>query len=142
MEKFNHLDMSDESLMNLLNFIMSMIKEDRENALSHHDTLAGMLGGPAGAEGMTSLEMQLFLNDLSTALTGFIKNSAQSTDQAIKIAKIMADHLTKMEKSATITDEDREQIESALKGISETTTGLSNVRNIIELDLSGDSDAN
>jgi hypothetical protein len=76
--------------------------------------LASMLGGPAGAEGMTSLEMQLLLNDVSTALTGFLKNSAQSTDQAIKIANLMASHMGKMDTSSTLTDDDRAQIQDAI----------------------------
>lgn len=118
------LDLSDESLVHLLNFILSMVKEDRTNALNHHDTLAGMLGGPPGAEGMSSLELQLLLNDLSTALTGFIKNSAQSTDQAIKVAQIMANHLTKMDRSATLTDDDRADIESALAGLEQHKDAL------------------
>ena len=118
------LNLSDESLVHLLNFILVLIKEDRKNALDHHDTLSGMLGGPAGAEGMSSLELQLLLNDLSAALTGFLKNSAQSTEQAIKVAKIMADHLTKMEASATLTEDDREEIENALKGFADEAEAM------------------
>ena len=52
-----NINLNDDSLIHLLNFILSMIKEDRRNALDHHDTLAGMLGGPPGAEGMTGLEL-------------------------------------------------------------------------------------
>ena len=113
------LNLSDDSLIHLLNFILSMIKEDRKNALDHHDTLSSMLNGPPGAEGMTGLELQLLLNDLSAALQGFLKNSAQSTDQAIKIAQIMANHLTKMDKSTTLSDDDRAEIENLAKEFQE-----------------------
>ena len=106
-----NINLNDDSLIHLLNFILSMIKEDRRNALDHHDTLAGMLGGPPGAEGMTGLELQLLLNDLSAALSGFLKNSAQSTDQAIKIAQLMCNHMGKMDKSASLSDDDRDEIE-------------------------------
>lgn len=115
----NKLNLSDDSLIHLLNFILSMIKEDRKNALDHHDTLASMLGGPPGAEGMSGLELQLLLNDLSAALQGFLKNSAQSTDQAIKIAQLMANHLTKMDKSTTLSDDDRAEIEELAKEFTE-----------------------
>lgn len=113
------LNLSDESLVALLNFILDMVQEDRKNALDHHDTLASMLGGPPGAEGMTGLELQLLLNDLSQALTGFLNNSAKSTEQAIKVAQIMATHLTKMDKSATLTEDDRAEIEAAVQEFTE-----------------------
>jgi hypothetical protein len=129
MTNFKNLNLSDDSLVGLLNFILSMIQEDRKNALDHHDTLSGMLGGPAGAEGMTSLELQLLLNDLSTALTGFIKNSAQSTEQAIKIAQLMANHLTKMDKSSTLSEQDRDQIQAAVSGLVEEKEELDNIIN-------------
>lgn len=132
--KPKNLNLSDESLIHLLNFILSMIQEDRKNAMDHHDTLSSMLGGPAGAEGMTSLEMQLFLNDLSAALTGFIKNTAQSTEQAIKVAKIMADHLTKMDKSSTLSEHDREEIEAA---IGEFKSELKEMDNIVDIGGNG-----
>ena len=106
-----NINLNDDSLIHLLNFILSMIKEDRRNALDHHDTLASMLGGPHGAEGMTGLELQLLLNYLSAALSGFLKNSAQSTDQAIKIAQLMCNHMGKMDKSASLSDDDRDEIE-------------------------------
>lgn len=109
------LDLSDESLIHLLNFILSMSVEDRNNALQHHDTLSELLGGPPGAEGMTGVEMQLLLNDLSQALTGFLNNCSRSTDQAIKIAQIMANHLVKMDRSASISENDRAEIERALE---------------------------
>lgn len=115
------LNLSDESLVHLLNFILSMVREDRKNALDHHDTLAGMLGGPAGAEGMTSLELQLLLNDVSQALQGFLTNSGKCTEQAIKVAQIMAGHLIKMDKSATLTDADRADIEQALADFQEVS---------------------
>jgi len=125
----NNLNLSDESLVHLLNFILSMVQEDRKNAMDHHDTLSSMLGGPAGAEGMSSYELQLLLNDLSTALTGFIKNSAQSTEQAIKVAKIMADHLTKMDTSSTLSEDDRSQIEEALRDFEDERDELDNIIN-------------
>ena len=133
----NKLNLNDESLVHLLNFILSMIKEDRKNALDHHDTLASMLGGPPGAEGMTGLELQLLLNDLSAALQGFLKNSAQSTDQAIKIAQLMANHLTKMDKSTTLSEDDRAEIEELAKEF-QTEKGI--ISDSFKFDTLGDED--
>lgn len=124
------INLSDESLVHLLNFILSMVKEDRQNALNHHDTLAGLLSGPPGSEGMSGTEIQLLLNDLSNALTSFLKNSAQSTDQAIKVATILANHLTKMEKNASLTDDDRESIQNLVSNIKDTKTGFETLEDI------------
>jgi len=125
-----NLNLSDESLIGLLNYILSMIKEDRNNAMMHHDTLAVMLSGAPGAEGMSGIELQLLLNDLSAALTGFLKNTATATDQAIKIAKIMAEHLVKMDKSTTLTEEDRKQIDEALENLQSERDALGNIISI------------
>lgn len=128
------LDLSDESLVHLLNFILSMVKEDRKNALDHHDTLASMLGGPAGAEGMTGVELQLLLNDLSQALNGFLANSGKCTEQAIKVAQLMANHLTKMDKSATLTDDDRAEIEAALADFDEIKSEATSLKDSFHFD--------
>jgi len=127
MSDFSKLNLSDDSLIHLLNFILTMIKEDRKNAMDHHDILAGMLGNSAGEAGMSTYEAQLLLNDISTALTGFIKNTAQSTEQAIKIAQLMANHLTRMDKSSTLSEDDRAQIEEALKDLNEEQDILGNI---------------
>ena len=120
-------EISDESLTHLLNFILSMLQEDRTNALQHHDTLSTMLGGPAGAEGMTGLELQLLVQDLSAALTGFIKNSAQSTDQAIKVAQIMAGRLAKINASSSLTEDDRAEIEETIQNLNIEKDKMTNV---------------
>lgn len=116
---FKKLDMSDESLVHLLNFILSMIREDRTNALAHHDTLTAMLEGAPGVEAMDGVTMQVLLADISGGLSSFLKNSAQSTDQAIKVAKILADHLTKIDRSDDFTEEDRDSIQKMVEKISE-----------------------
>ena len=104
-----------------------MLQEDRTNALQHHDTLSTMLGGPAGAEGMTGLELQLLVQDLSAALTGFIKNSAQSTDQAIKVAQIMAGRLAKINASSSLTEDDRAEIEETIQNLNIEKDKMTNV---------------
>ena len=127
MTDFKNLNLSDGGLVALLNFILSMLQEDRKNAMEHHDLLAGMLAGSTEAAGMTTLEFQLLLNDISTALTGFLKNSATSTEQAIKIAKIMADHLSKLDRNASLTEDDREQIEDAIQKLTDEKSTLDNI---------------
>lgn len=107
MSDVKKLDLSDESLGHLLNFILSMIKQDRQNALNQYTTLSSLISGPDGFAGLDGI----MLNDIANGLSSFMKNSAQSTDQAIKIAGILANHLIKMDKSSTLTDDDRLEIE-------------------------------
>ena len=126
MTNFKKLNLSDGSLIQLLNTILSMLQEDRKNATEHHDLLATMLATTeATAGGMGTLELQLLLNDLTTALTGFLKNRAQSTDQTIKVAKILADHMTKIDRNSALTEEERDQIEDTIKGLTDEKNTIS-----------------
>lgn len=112
--------------MHLLNFVLSMIKQDRENALTQYDNLSDNLSG-AGFDDMNGISASLLLKDTAEALTSFLKNSSQSTDQAIKVAQILANHLIKMDKNSTLTDADREEIESTVKGLVSETKEIDNI---------------
>ena len=126
MTNFKSLNLSDSSLIQLLNTILSMLQEDRKNATEHHDLLATMLATVEGtAGGMGTIELQILLGDLATGLTGFLKNIAQSTDQTIKVAKIMANHLTKIDRNAVLTEDERDQIEDTIKSLTDEKDTLS-----------------
>lgn len=114
-EPLKSLTLDETSLVFVLNFILKNISEDRELALQHHDTLATIIQGAPGNESLTDLEIQLMLKDLSTALNDFLASASKSTDNAIKIAKILSDHLNKMPDEQAITAEDREMLENMLK---------------------------
>ena len=114
-EPLKNLNLDETSLIFVLNFIMKSISEDRELALQHHDSLASVIQGAPGNESLTDLEIQLLLKDLSTAINDFLSSAAKSTDNAIKIAKILSEHLSKMDKDEEITDEDREMLRSMME---------------------------
>jgi hypothetical protein len=94
--------------------------------LDQYDTLAGVFSGPVG-DGMDSIQMSLLLKDAAEALTGFMKSSAQTTDQAIKLATLLANHLIKMDKTSTLTDEDRATIESLTKDLKDEKKTVDNI---------------
>lgn len=114
-EPLKNLNLDETSLVFVLNFIMKSISEDRELALQHHDSLASVIQGAPGNESLTDLEIQLLLKDLSTAINDFLSSAAKSTDNAIKIAKILSEHLNKMEKDDEITDEDRQMLREMME---------------------------
>jgi hypothetical protein len=119
-EPLQNLNLDQTSLVFVLNFILKNISEDRELALQHHDTLATIIQGAPGNESLTDLEIQLMLKDLSAALNDFLASASKSTDNAIKIAKILSDHLNKMPEEQSITVEDREMLENMIRGDDES----------------------
>lgn len=124
-EKFGKLELSDDSLIHLLNFILSMVQEDRKNALDVYDTLAGMVTGPGGFD---ELGVQgVMIGDVTNGLTSFLKNCSMSTEQAIKIANVMANHLVRMDRSATLTDADREEIAAAAEAFKNEKKEIDNI---------------
>lgn len=123
--KFGKLELSDDSLSHLLNFILSMVQEDRKNALDMYDTLAGMVTGPGGFDNLGA--EGIMISDITNGLTAFLKNSSQSTEQAIKIANVMANHLVKMDRSATLTDADREEIAAAAEAFKNEKKEIDNI---------------
>ena len=106
------LKLDEKSLELILNYIMKNVDEDREMALQHHDTLALLLQGAPSDGGMSGLEIQLMVEQLSDALTKFLNSASKSTESALKIAKILSDVLVKMDPEETLTDEDRAEIEA------------------------------
>ncbi len=106
------IKLDEKSLELVLNYIMQNVDEDREMALQHHDTLALLLQGAQGDGAMSGLEIQLMVEQLSDALTKFLGSAAKSTENALKIAKILSDVLVKMDPEETLTDEDRAEIEA------------------------------
>jgi len=123
MADIKNLELSDESLAHLLNFILSMLKEDRGNALAQYETLSGLISGPDGFGDLDGI----MLNDIANGLSSFMKNSAQSTDQAIKVAGILANHLLKMDKNSTLTDDDRLEIEEMGKKLVQEKEDIGNI---------------
>ena len=126
----NNLKLDEASLEFLLNFILNNLKEDREMALQHHDTLAGLLQGPPGSEGMSALDVQLLLNEVSTAVKNFMQSAATSTEQAIKIAKILSDILVKSDPAESLTDDERADLQRMLE---EEKEAYKKAENILDL---------
>lgn len=126
------LDLDEDSLVFLLNFILDNIKEDRQLALQHHDTLSHILNGAPGD--LSGVEMQLLMNDLSQSLTNFLNTASLSTERAIKIAKILADLMTKMEASSMLTENDRESIEEMVTGFQDEQEAIDNNKQVLDID--------
>lgn len=110
-QKLNINSINETSLTLLLNFALSNLSEEREAALQHHDVLSSMLNGPPGGDGLSGLEIQLMTQTLSAALNNFLGSASKSTEQIIKIAKLLADYMLKVQNDDLITDDDREALE-------------------------------
>lgn len=104
------LDLTEDSLVYLINMILKNINEDRTQALQYADILAATINGPQGSDGVLSLESELLLKELSVALTGFLKTASDSTERALKLAKLLVDFLIKVQDDEIISDEEREAI--------------------------------
>jgi hypothetical protein len=105
--KFN---LDAEALKLVLNLALSNIIDDRDRAIEHHDTLAGLFNDSVIADGITPLEIQIMVQNLASSLTSFLNNTSKSTDSIIKLAKILSDHLKNhaSDMDEEITDEERD----------------------------------
>lgn len=110
------LRLDETTLIYILDVAFKNIAEDREIALQYNDSLSSMINGIPGNEGLSDLEVQLMLKDLSDAIDRFLSTATKSTDNVIKLAKILSDHLVKNPTEDGITKEDRELLENMMKG--------------------------
>lgn len=111
-----NLRLDETTLVYILDVAFKNIAEDREIALQYNDSLSSMINGIPGNEGLSDLEVQLMLKDLSDAIDRFLSTATKSTDNIIKLAKILSDHLVKSPAEDAITKEDRELLENMMKG--------------------------
>jgi len=130
----NNIKLDEASLEFILNMTLDNLKEDRSMALRHHSTLSSLLSGASGDEALSGLEIQMMVQELSMALTNFLKSAATSTEQGLKMAKILADLITKMPSDDTLTDEDRASIESMIGKYSNEKENIDTVTNVIQMD--------
>ena len=121
------LRLDEHRLEFLLNFIMTNLKEDRRMALEHHEVLSSLLNGAPHSQGLSGLEIQMMLEQLSNALQKFMQSASTSTDQAIKIAKIMSDILIKSDPADSLTDAERADIERLMGGLQEEKDKIGNI---------------
>ena len=126
MAKKYTLSINEQSLEFMLNFTLDNLKEDRRLALQHHGVLAGLLQGADGAE-LSALEVQMMVQELSAALTNFLRSASVSTEQGLKMAKLLADQLSKIDSEDTLTDEERADIESMLGGFEAERDNIVNI---------------
>ncbi len=126
MAKKTTLTISESSLEFMLNFTLDNLKEDRELALQHHQVLAGLLHGADGAE-LSALEVQMMVQELSAALTNFLRSASVSTEQGLKMAKLLADQLSKIDNDDNLTDEERADIETMLGGFEAERDNIINI---------------
>lgn len=125
MSNFNDdiLELDRASLVKMLNFILNNLKDDRRLALQHHTILSHMLSGVAGA-GLSTLELQMMIQDLSSSLNGFLTSASKSTENAIKMSKIMADAIKNAPQVDGLTDKDRDNLADLMEGLENEKTTL------------------
>lgn len=117
------LELDRASLVKMLNFILTNLKDDRRLALQHHTILSHMLNGVASA-GLSTLELQMMIQDLSSSLNGFLTSASKSTENAIKMSKIMSDAIKNSPQADGLTDDDRDNLASLMEGLKEEKTAL------------------
>jgi hypothetical protein len=117
------LDLDRTSLVKMLNFILNNLKDDRRLALQHHTILSHMLNGVASA-GLSTLELQMMIQDLSSSLNGFLTSASKSTENAIKMSKIMADAIKYAPQADGLTDKDRDNLADLMAGLDQEKTEL------------------
>lgn len=117
------LELDRASLVKMLNFILTNLKDDRRLALQHHTILSHMLNGVAGA-GLSTLELQMMIQDLSSSLNGFLTSASKSTENAIKMSKIMSDAIKNSPQVDGLTDKDRDNLADLMAGLDEEKTTL------------------
>ena len=102
------LALDSESIVFILNYILMNIEEDRRLALTHHDALneaIDTMGGLGGGE------LVLLVEPFAKSIVGFLDSTSKSTDNAIKVAKLLSDYVLKIQAtSQAFSDEERDQI--------------------------------
>jgi len=135
MSEDKRIKLDEASLEFILNFTLENLKEDRRLALEHHTILSSLLSGQnADGEDLSGIEIQMIVQELSGALTNFLKSAATSTEQGLKMAKILSDLLTKIDTDTILTDEDRASIEEMVGGFEDEKQTLEVLENVIALD--------
>lgn len=133
------LELDRASLVKMLNFILTNLKDDRRLALQHHTILSHMLNGVAGA-GLSTLELQMMIQDLSSSLNGFLTSASKSTENAIKMSKIMSDAIKNSPQVDGLTDKDRDNLADLMEGLSEEKTALAQTIADLRIEDDGDVD--
>ena len=126
------LKLDERSLEFILNFTLENLKEDRKLALGHHDTLASLLTGASG-EADSDLEIQMAVQELSAALVNFLRSASTSTEQGIKLAKILSDILANQEEGGGFSDEERQDMIDMARDMEDEKNKIDRDANILEL---------
>ena len=125
------LGVDEASLIKLLNFIYENIKEDRKLALEHHDNVSKVLNGGINADD-NGVAFTLILSDATEALKRFLDSSSKSIDQALKMAKIIADMSLKTKQGTLdLSDDTRILIEEQAKRLDEERKNNDKIAGVI-----------
>jgi hypothetical protein len=117
MDENMKIDLTNKSFTEFLNFTLDKIVEDRTIALENYELLNTGLHGTNALE-VGSIEHMLALHDLSESIERFIKNSSESSDKLIKLAKLQFDMLKHMKErgmNEEMTDDETADIRSMIK---------------------------
>lgn len=105
------IELDNKSMTFLLNWILENINKDRELAISHHKELNGLLTEIGSSLGGDVEQLPFLLQNASNGLRDFLNTALKSTEAAIKLAKLLSDHVLSMSGEGDIDEDDREKIE-------------------------------
>jgi len=136
------LKLDTDSVVLLLNFILNNIKEDRKMALTEYSALSNALELATSQDILSTIESQLIEQNISKALSGFLDSASKSTDNAIKVCKLLSDHLIKNAKTTkadeqseddefTLSDIDRKEIENKVVQLQKEQQAISKTKDKI-----------
>lgn len=106
MSKEIKLDLTHEALVAILQVALNSAIQHKDQALSHHDTVARGFHIP---EGRVDAGTAMAVKEISESLEKYLKSADASLDKIIKIARLVADiMLRRQEEELTeMTDEEK-----------------------------------
>lgn len=113
MAEFKKISINEQSLAYLLNLVLNNVREERNIAMINYNNLTGLTTGSDVAE------ILMLSKDISESINGFLNSANKSTEQILKMAKVISDYMLKAQDNDLISDEDRMDIENLVKSANE-----------------------
>lgn len=122
------IELTEESLKELLNEIKSDVDADREISVRLIDNLENLIVEIKSRVQINDETFKLF-KEMSSCSVNLMKIASSSTEKMIKISKIMADYIGGMDNSGNLSDEEREDLAETIKRTREESL----LNNVLEL---------
>lgn len=107
------LDLTNEALIAILQVALNSAIQQKDQALSHHDTVARGFHVP---EGRVDAGTAMAVKEISDSLEKYLKSADASLDKIIKIARLVADVMLRRqdEEYSEMTDEEKAQMQNEI----------------------------